>query len=180
MFIIRNIGGSDVVIEDLRLVLGPGKEIDVDKVVARHISEHSGRLRMHVDQKRIKIVAKDLEGLIAKSMEKNHLLEMESRLKQEMSKKDQQITELTNAVKMLVTQLKEGAQQVQQTPTVSGGVNVSSSSESNISDDILSKIHAKSMNRMEQKVTGHIEQEAKTCKDDNIAQTIADLENLNL
>ena len=192
MFIIKNISTSDVVLDDLRIVLGPQKEIDLDKVAARTLTEYSPKLRLAVQHKKIRIINKDLDGFLpngsppvgTSSLDTAALSEMEARLKNEfaekLNSKDSQISELTTALHALVAQLSKQQPQTVVVHQGSGSIEKSFSEfkPSDISDDVAGSIHAKAMRKYEQNVTGHIEHEGKTVADDTLANNINELEGL--
>ena len=191
MFVIKNISDNDVVLDDLRLVLGPNREIDLDKVASRSLTDYSSKLRLAIHQQRVRVVVKDpdrnVPGNPAPSLDKAVLADMEDRIKADfavqLSKKDDQINQLTAAIHQLVTQLQKQPAQVVQVvhsggPVAESTTSDTGSSPSDISDDIASSIHAKAMARMEKNVVGNIDHEAETVKDDHLQNNITELEGL--
>lgn len=184
MFVIRNITSNDVVLDDLRIILGPHKEIDIDRVCSRSVSEYSEKLRNAVSQKKVKVVNKDMEHL-SSSMSPADMKNMEDRIKGEFHKqlgaKDSQISDLTQAVHALVKQLKEQKPVIIQGGSSNNAVlGEKDSIRTDISDDIATKVHAKAMRRLEQGVSGHIEKENVTQKDESLKDTLDQLKGLKL
>ncbi len=190
MFVIKNTTDRDIVLGDLRVVLGPKKEIDLDKVSSRPQVESSVSLRKAVARGMIKVTAKDIDEFSATSttpsVDKKALGDMEGRIKAEIAKQmahatqkqrsdADQISALTATVQQLIAQLAKGfpVQQVAQQNTVSD------SSAGDISDDIANRIHAKSMKKLEKQITGgSIEHDTTKMTNDQLSKNIDELEGL--
>jgi hypothetical protein len=189
MFKIRNTTDRQVVIDDLRIILGPSKEIDLDRVAPRHLIDASPKLRLAFQQKRVVTVARDGDP-VASSVETitpSSLKHMEDRLKADFRKHisaltpadtndtTKQLADLTNTIRLLAEQLKSRGSAQRDVRHSIDPVETSNSDSpsSDIADDIVSRIHAKTMKRLEGKVTGHVEQESKKITGgDNITKNV--------
>ena len=190
MFLIRNISPYDVVLDDLRIILGPNKEIDLDLIAPRHQTENSHKLRltMQNNNRKIIVVSKDTDNVhLIPHNDKTEMFAMEKRLKTELSaqieKKNDQISQLTEALNALVKQLSTQSNQPvqvihQHSSSNTDNLNNVNSYSTKEEDDISIRLHAKAMARMSKDVIGNIEHDQKSEKDNDMQNNIRELENL--
>ena len=200
-FIIKNTTDRDVVLDDLRVILGANKQIDLDRIAPRHLIDSSPKLRLAFQQKRVVTVSQDGIGIIEPVINDNSELKlMEARLRAEFRKQIKElqqqqppastqpdstskIDELNSTIQLLMKQL--ATQQVQ--PVVPDSVvkqnseqAAAASTADGLSDDIATRMHAKTMQRLGKKVTGgsDVTHESKTIKDNSLSNNIDELEGL--
>jgi len=198
MFVIKNNTDRDIVLDDLRVILGPHKQIDLDRVAPRHLIESSPKLRLAFQYKKVVTISMDGAGIGDKSDESRELQEMEARLKEDFRKqlvalnRQQTVTpshdntkleELTATIQTLMKQMAERDRQTVQVVTVNQESKPDEacpdSTGDGISDDISTRLHAKTMQRLEKKVTGasNVDHESKKTRND-ISTNIDELENM--
>ena len=196
-FVIKNTTDRDVVLDDLRVILGPFKQIDLDRVAPRHLIDSSPKLRLAFQQRRVVTVNQDGIGIGEEVNDNGDLKSMEARLKADFRKQlaalqrqqpaapavdSSKLEELQATIQKLVLQLANQPLQVTPSHNQDGKPAEAqpSSSGDGISDDIATRLHAKSMQRLAKKVTGsgNSEHEAKTIKDETLNKNINELEGL--
>lgn len=207
MYLIKNVTTRDVVLDDLRVILAAGGQIDLDKVAARHLIEASPKLRMARQQKRIVLLNVDGEKVqVINGPDPDALREMEERLKADFAKQlaavvaaqskqtevtvtppSNDLTALTATIAQLVEKVAESNNRpVVVTPayTQTGESApaqplIDRSTSDGISDDIAGRMHAKAMKRVEKGVKGYVETEGKKSRDDDLMNNMDELERLS-
>jgi hypothetical protein len=190
MFVIRNTTDRDLVLDDLRIVLGPNKEIDLDKVGPRHQTESAPKLRLALRQRRVRVVCKDIDlppsPETTATLDKQSLKEMEERLKAEFNRQLRRVMDkseggeiaaLKDVVQQLVQKLTDQPA-VAYVQTLPEAKSVDASTGDGVSDDIASKIHAKAVKRLEKNVSGQIETGGKKVHDETLKTNLEELEGL--
>lgn len=199
-FIIRNTTDRDVVLDDLRVILGPHKTIDLDRVAPRHMIDSSPKLRLAFQQKRVATVSQDGIGLSdGETAAVSDIKAMEQRLKADFrnqiatlqqrqpvqtsaasSADAAKIEQLTETIQKLVQQLAtKQAHPVAHPEIVPNGATAASIGDG-IRDDIATRIHAKTMQRLEKQVTGsgNVEHVSTKIQDTDLSKRIDELEGL--
>jgi hypothetical protein len=171
MFVIKNVSHThDVVLQDLRIVLGRQDEIDLDKACHRFVADQSSDLRNAINQGLIHVLRKtdpngndqkvSQDGAILKAIE-----EMEKRITEKVAEKmaakpDAQpapnVEALTAALQSLQDLLKNGVPAAK--PEGETSVEVV--------DDTVIDIHARTLDRLSKKTEGSVKHEETTTKSD--------------
>lgn len=188
MFVIKNITETEVILDDLRVILGPGKQIDLDRIAARYVIDSSIKLQMAFKHKKVITIAKDGEVIFSENADQ--LKDMEERIKAEMIKQMHSLRAQTRPVPTNnATEMDKINQTLQELlkKVSAGGAAPSTNTtqttnpapaEADIPDDIAAKIHAKAVKRIAEKAEGNIEQEAQKKDGADLAKNLDELEGL--
>jgi hypothetical protein len=190
MFKIQNISKRDIVLDDFKVILGPGKKIDLDKVATRTTISDSVKLRMAISQKRIEIVERDseVEDLARDSenspthpqyFDQSSGADISSQIAHAVSSAIADQQGQNNVIlEKIMEQLKSIADRPAQ--VVQGGSRATADSEDDMPEDIAAAIHAKAVKRMTKDVKGQIDTQATSTDAASINKNLDDLDDLDL
>jgi len=189
MFLISNNSKMSIVISDLNLTIEPKQALDIDLIYDRGITEKSSDLKTAINSKTIRIIQKtSTEKVVTKVIEKNSV-EVQSKTidKETLDSIKESVrqevalsvncanTDLINQIKDVISSLNKNSGNVyveraeKTVPFVSDGV----------SEDILTKIHAKNLNKMTTNTESFLSKD-KSADLDNVDDLVSDLENFDI
>lgn len=191
MFLVANVTGSVIIVNELNLSLGVKQAIDLHKVNLAMDPDKSGELRSKIatgsikvlkqdskKQKKLKASKKIVNNTTVNTIDQEELIKsITAIVKKEVSNQtqdNQKVMEAINGLSNLVKNQKN-------TVIVQNGTEVVSSKKKeslNLDDETLVQIHKRSVDSMTEKAEGNLKYEDQEITDDTMEDDMSLLEDL--
>lgn len=164
MYKIKNITKGKLLLTDLGIKLGAGETIDLDALLPREKIESSVHLKVAETNELIAITHKDIVAVPSPSIDPAMLMEMEQRIRAQITEQMASAIPVTNNTQDLTgitSKLEQLLAAVQKGPQIQNN-HLSDLTEDTIDADKLVAVHAKALQRLTKSAEGHVEAASET------------------